>query len=74
MKVDLNAARGVAQIEEVTFAHVAVRSDAAGCAKGLAFLKLFAYLRNRSGHLKATFEWLDPFGAKRVEFFAPQCN
>src|SRR5438046_8167941 len=74
VNVDLNAARSVAQIEEMTFAHVAMRGDAAGCAKGFAFLKLFEYLRNRSSHLKATHEWLYTFGAKRVAFFPPQCS
>jgi hypothetical protein len=72
VNVDLNAPRRVAQIEEMTFAHVAMRSNAAGCAKGLAFLKLFAHLRNRAGYLKAAAEWLDAFRTKRVEFFAPQ--
>src|SRR6267143_5147495 len=71
MNVDLNPPRCVAQIEEMTFAHIAMRSNAASCAKGLAFFKLFAHLRNRSSYLKAGAEWLDAFRAKRVEFFAP---
>ena len=69
--VNLDAPRRVAQIEKMTFAHVAMRGDAAGCAKDLAFLKLFAHVRNRSGCLKAAAKWLDAFRAKRVEFFAP---
>ena len=72
MNVDLNAPCRVAQIEEMTFAHVTMRGNAAGCAKGLAFLKLFTHLDNRSGYLKAAAEWLDAFRTKRVEFFAPQ--
>src|SRR5438552_3081206 len=67
-----DAPRRVAQIEEMTLAHVAMRGNAAGCTKGLAFLKFFAHLRNRSGYLKAAAEWLDAFCTKRVEFFAPQ--
>src|SRR4030095_16063002 len=72
VNVDLNAPRRVAQIEEMTFSHVAMRGDAAGCAKSLAFLKLFAHLRDRSGYLKAAAERLDAFRTKRVQFLAPE--
>ena len=48
VNVNLNASGRVAQIEKMTFAHVAMRGDAARCAKSLAFLELFAHLRNRA--------------------------
>src|SRR6185369_4847927 len=74
VNIDLNAPCRVAQIKEMTLAHVAMRRDAARCAKGLAFPEPFAHLRNRSGHLKATTEWVKTLRAKRVELFAPQCD
>ena len=46
------------QIEKVTLAHVTMGGDTAGCAKGLAFLELFAHLRNRSTYLKTRAELL----------------
>src|SRR5206468_1166690 len=58
----------------MAFAHIAMRSDAARGAKGLACLKSFAHLCNGSAYLKAKTERLDAFLAKRVELFAPQRN
>src|SRR5439155_80466 len=34
----------------MTLAHVAMRGNAAGCTKGLAFLKFFAHLRKQSDY------------------------
>ena len=72
VNINLNPSGGVAQVEKVAFAHVAMRSDAASRAKGLAFFKFFAHLRDRSAWFETSPEWFDPFRAKRVEFFAPQ--
>ena len=72
MDIDLNATGGVAQIQEVAFAHVAMRRDAPRRAKRLAFFKLLAHLRNRSAYVKSRTERLDTFRAEGIEFFAPQ--
>src|SRR5262249_32760564 len=72
VNVDLNAAGRVAQVEEVAFAHVAMRGDAARCTKRLGFLKLLAHLRNRSAYVKTRTERLDTFRAKCIKFFASQ--
>src|SRR6266404_6388027 len=72
VNINLNAASGVAQIQEVALAHVAMRRDAARRTKSLAFFELLAHLRNRSAYLKTCAERLDAFRPKRIEFFAPQ--
>jgi len=70
--VDLNAAGGIAHVEEVAFSHVAMRRDAARRTKRLAFFKLTAYLGNRSACLKTRTERIDTLRAKRLEFLAAQ--
>ncbi len=72
VNINLNAASGVAQIQEVALAHVAMGRDAARRAKSLAFSELLAHLRNRSAYIKTCAEGLDAFRVKRIEFFAPQ--
>src|SRR6266849_2610061 len=72
VNINLNPAGGVAQVEKVAFAPIAMGGDAASRAKGLAFFKFFAHLRDRSAWLETGPEWLDSFRSKRVEFFAPQ--
>src|SRR5437870_2133271 len=72
IQINLNAASGVAQIQEVALAHVAMGRDAARRTKSLAFFELRAHLRNRSAYLKTCPEGLDAFRLNRIEFFAPQ--
>ena len=53
MNINLNAPSGVAQIEKVALAHVAMRGDAASRAKSLALREFFAHLRDGSVRLEA---------------------
>ena len=69
--INLNPPGRVAQVEKVTFAHVAMCGDAASSAERFAFLKLGAHLCDRSVRLESSAEWLDSTRAKRIEFFAP---
>ena len=66
LDVNLDPPGRVAQIEEMTFAHVAMRGDAAGRAQGFAFLKFFAHLRDRAAGLKRGAEGRD---AARPQLF-----
>src|SRR5207244_9111310 len=70
--VNLNAPGRIAQVEEMAFAHVAMRGDAPRRAKSLPFLELLAHLRDRSAYVKTGAERLNAFRAERVELFAPQ--
>src|SRR5215469_7702188 len=72
VNVYLKAARSVAQVQEMAFAHVAMRRDTPRGTKNLAFLELLAYLRDGSAYVIAGAERFDTFGAERFEFFAPQ--
>src|SRR5262249_33725587 len=67
--VNLNVPRGVAQVEKVAFAHVAMRRDAASDTTGFTFFKLLAHLRNRSANIKAGPKRIDAFRAQRLKFF-----
>ena len=72
VNINLNASGGIAQIEKMALAHVTMGGDTAGGAKGFAFFEFLAHFRNGSARLESGAEWLDPFRAQRVEFFAPQ--
>src|SRR5438552_3252839 len=72
VNIDLNAPGGVAQVEKVAFAHIAVRGDAASHTKYVTLFKFFAHLRDGSARLKTGAEWLNAFPAKGVEFFPSQ--
>src|SRR5436309_9629147 len=50
MKVNLNAARGVAQVQEMAFAHVAMSRDTPRRTKSLAFFELLVHLRDRPAY------------------------
>jgi hypothetical protein len=60
----LNSPSRVTQIEEVAFAHIAVRGDTARRPKILAFFEFFAHLCDGSARLESSAEWVDSFGAK----------
>src|SRR5205809_375248 len=72
LNVNLNAAGGVAQVEKVAFAHVAMRCDAAGDVTCFTFFKLLAHLRDRAANIKAGAERLDAFRAQRLKFFSSE--
>ncbi len=72
VNVNLNAAGGVAQVEKVAFAHVAMRGDAAGDTTGFTFFKLLAHLRDRAANIKAGAERFDAFRAQRLKFFSSE--
>ena len=72
VNINLNAAGGVAQVEKMASAHVAMSGDAASGPEGCSLLKFFAHLRDRAARLEASAEWLHAFRAERVEFLAPQ--
>ena len=72
--VNLNPPGGVAQIEKVAFAHVAVRSDATSDTKRFPFFKFAANLCDRSAGFEGSAEWLGAARAKCVKFFMPQCD
>src|SRR6266550_2963834 len=72
VNVNLNAAGGVAQVEKVAFAHVAMRCDAAGDMTRFAFFKLLAHLRDRAANIKAGAERLDALCAQRLKFFSSE--
>ena len=71
VNINLKAARGVAQVQKMTLAHIAMRRDAPRRTKSLAFFELLAHLRNGSVCLKPRSERLDALRAERIEFFAP---
>src|SRR5205807_170564 len=70
--VDLNAAGGIAHVEEMAFPHVTMRGNTARHTKRLAFFKLLAHLRDRPAYLKGRTERLDSLSTQHVEFFAAQ--
>jgi len=72
VNVNLNAARGVAQVEKVAFAHVAMCCDAAGDMTRFTFFKLLAHLRDRAANIKTSAERLDAFRAQRLKFFSSE--
>ncbi len=72
MNVNLNAAGGVAQVEKVAFAHVAMRCDAAGDMTRFTFLKLLAHLRDRTANIKTGTERLDAFRAQHLKLFSSE--
>src|SRR6266478_5101793 len=59
VNIDLNPTGDVTEVEEVAFAHVAMRSDTTRRTQGFAFFKLPVHLRNRSADFKARTERLD---------------
>jgi hypothetical protein len=72
VNVNLNAAGGVAQVEKMAFAHVAMRRDAAGDITRFIFFKLLVHLRDRAANIKMGAEWLDAFRAQRLKFLSPE--
>jgi len=72
VNVNLNAAGGVAKIEKMALAHVAMRGDAAGGANHFAFFKFRADLGDVAAGRESFSERFNALGAEGVEFFAPE--
>ena len=69
LNVNLNVAGRIAQIDEMTFAHVAMRSDPPGHAQRLVFGKFLLHFADRSGGLEGRgAKWRNPFCAQGCEF------
>ena len=71
MNVNLNAPGRVAQIDEMAFAHVAMRGDASGRAQGFAFLKFFADLARSCRWSQSGAEGRDAARAQLFQLGAP---
>src|SRR6266436_5599886 len=74
VNIDLNPTGDVTKVEEVAFAHVAMRSDTTRRTQGFAFFKLPVHLRYRSADFKARTERLDAFRAQSIEIFEAESN
>ena len=69
MDVNLNPAGGVAQIDKVTFAHVAMRGNASRRAQSFAFFEFFPDRRNIAAGLERRAKRLDSALAQRFPIF-----
>src|SRR5450631_49189 len=70
MDINLNPPGGVAKIDKVTLAHVAMRGNASRRTQSFAFFEFFPNRRNIAAGLERRAKWLDSAIAQAFQFSA----
>ena|ERR1700730_14136576 len=74
VEIDLDSSGRIPKIDEVAFAHVAMRGQATGNTQGLSLTEFFANFCDGAIRLERSAERIDTFCAQGLEFLTPLCD